>query len=293
MNQRAALLLIPVVLFGQSATSPTFDVASVKPTAPAGPADTEGKATTRRAAGGRRSGGPGTDDPGRIHYPHMTLKSMLVQAYAVAGFQIRGPGWLDEERFDIEATLPPETTKAQFSLMLQNLIAERFKMSIRRETLEISGYAIVLARNGPKLRKSTEAATLHYDAPERRAETVDRFGLPTVSPNAIEGHPAMTFWNGPGGIRLYAEQQTIHALATELQNRLQLPVADATGLPAKYDFSLTFTPIGNGRPAPPDTELAPDIFAAVQSQLGLKLEPRKLLAELIVINHIEKVPTGN
>jgi uncharacterized protein (TIGR03435 family) len=199
MNRSAALFLIQVVLFGQSAASPTFDGASVKRTNSPGSA-TDGLTTSRRPAGGRRSGGPGTDDPGRIHYPHMILKRLLSDAYEVSRFQIRGPGWLDEEEFDIDATMSPQTTKAEFNLMLQNLVAERFKMSIHREAVEISGYAIVLDKIGPRLRQSVETAPpQHYDAPERRADAMDRFGLPTVSPNAIEGRPEMTYWNGVGG----------------------------------------------------------------------------------------------
>jgi uncharacterized protein (TIGR03435 family) len=292
MNRSAALFLIQVVLFGQSAASPTFDAASVKRTNSPGSA-TDGLTTSRRPAGGRRSGGPGTDDPGRIHYPHMILKRLLSDAYEVSRFQIRGPGWLDEEEFDIDATMSPQTTKAEFNLMLQNLVAERFKMSIHREAVEISGYAIVLDKIGPRLRQSVETAPpQHYDAPERRADAMDRFGLPTVSPNAIEGRPEMTYWNGVGGTRLYAEQQTIRALATELRNRLQQPVTDATGLSAKYDFILTFAPIGR-TPPPSDTEVPPDVFAAVQSQLGLRLESRKLSVEVIVIDRINKVPTSN
>jgi uncharacterized protein (TIGR03435 family) len=272
----------------------TFDAASVKPSASLPAAGGEGFTIGRKQPGGRRSGGPGTGDPGRIHYPRTNLKDLLAEGYDMPRFQVQGPNWLDEERFDIDATMPPETTKAQFHIMLQNLIVERFKMAMRRETKEIPGYALVVAKNGPKLKRSTESgAPKSYDAPEKRAAATDNYDFPIVSPNAIAGHPAMTFWK-EYGFRMYAEQQTMYALASELQNPLQQPVTDATGLTAKYDFTLTFTlEYDAGTPAPPGLEKTPDLFVALATQLGLRLEPKKIPAGVLVIDHIEKVPIGN
>ena len=98
----------------------------------------------------RNTGGPGSNDPGRIHYPYMSLKNILMNAYDVKNFQIVGPGWLDTERFDITATMPPATTKEQFRVMLQNLLAERFKMTVHRETKELPMYSLVVAKGGRK-----------------------------------------------------------------------------------------------------------------------------------------------
>src|SRR5579872_4136200 len=106
----------------------TFDAASVKPAEPPKP-DAHGRILMSGP-----SGGPGTKDPGRIRYPFMSLKNLLMNAFDVKGFQIVGPAWLDMERFDITATMPPQTTKEQFRVMLQNLLAERFKMQFHRET---------------------------------------------------------------------------------------------------------------------------------------------------------------
>src|SRR5450432_1081407 len=106
----------------------TFDAASVKPAAPP-VADGRGRIMMMGP-----SGGPGTKDPGRIRYPFMSLKNLLMNAYDVKSFQIVGPAWLDTERFDITAVMPPETTKEQFRVMLQNLLSERFKLTVHRET---------------------------------------------------------------------------------------------------------------------------------------------------------------
>jgi uncharacterized protein (TIGR03435 family) len=137
--------------YGQTADkSLTFDAASVKPAAPPTP---DGRGMIMMAG---PTGGPGTKDPGRIHYPYMSLKNILMNAYDVKNFQIVGPGWLDTERFDITATMPPDTTKEQFRAMLQNLLAERFKMTVHRETKELPMYSLVVAKGGPKMKEAAE-----------------------------------------------------------------------------------------------------------------------------------------
>src|SRR5882724_5056475 len=114
---RTGLLAVTCCLaYGQTVDkSLTFEAASVKPATPPVP-DGQGRILMAGP-----SGGPGTKDPGRIRYPFMSLKNLLMNAYDVRSFQITGPGWLDTERFDITATMPPETTKEQFRIMLQNL----------------------------------------------------------------------------------------------------------------------------------------------------------------------------
>src|ERR1700722_476292 len=89
----------------------TFDAASVKPATPPKP-DGRGMIMMQPP-----SGGPGTKDPGRIRYPYMSMKNLLMTAYDMKSFQIVGPAWLDTERFEIDATMPPDTTKEQFHAM--------------------------------------------------------------------------------------------------------------------------------------------------------------------------------
>ena len=97
------------------------------------------------------SGGPGTKDPGRIRYPFTTLRNLMQIAYDVKPHQISGPSFLDSEHFEVTATMPPSTSKEQFQVMLQNLLAERFKLAIHRETKELPMYSLSVAKGGPKL----------------------------------------------------------------------------------------------------------------------------------------------
>jgi uncharacterized protein (TIGR03435 family) len=299
---------------------PSFEVASVKPAQPPTP-DAQGRMFMR----GPR-GGPGTKDPGRIDYPYMTLKSLLMTAYNVKNYQIAGPSWLDSERFDITATMPPDTSKEQFQVMLQNLLIERFKMSVHREKKELPMYSLVVAKAG-KL-KETAAGSPSPDAdapppPPPGPPKIGSDGFP-VFPAAMTGRPGIFTMMMPGRARLTATAQTMQDLANRLSNQLNRPVIDDTGLTAKYDFILTYAPDpnegpGRGGPGPgggmmvavargpapagpgpgndnvflPDGETPPPLFGAIQSQLGLKLDPKKGGVDIIVIDRIEKIPTEN
>ncbi len=274
------------------------------------------------AAAGRRGGlaGPGTTDHGRIHYAAISVKALLIDAYDVKDFQIEGPGWLDTERFAIDATMPPDTSKEQLRMMLQNLLAERFKLAIHRETKELPMYSLVVAKNGPKMKDSAEAAVPKDEEAPPRPPTgrgagdikFDANGFPNLS------FPAGSTWilRVNGRLRIGAQQATMQSLANQLTSELSRAVVDETGLNGKYDFILNFSPEGlNGpvgpmgsQPPPPpggggraeptaDTpearEPLPNLFAAMQSELGLKLEPEKGPVERILIDHVEKTPTEN
>jgi uncharacterized protein (TIGR03435 family) len=327
---RIGLMAFALVLaYGQTGEKAlTFDVASVKPAA-APVADGRGMI---RMAG--PSGGPGTKEPGRIHYPYMSLKNLLMTAYDVKGFQIVGPSWLDTERYDITATMPPDTTKEQFHVMLQNLLAERFKLTLHRETKELPMFSLVVAKNGPKMKESVEIPPPKEgdDAapppPSQPKMGPDGFPIiPGLAGRAGLFGIMMATPNGPPRARWIATQQTMQDLANRLTNQMSRPVTDATGLKAKYDFTLTFAPepmtgpmgppgagggvmaalppptpspaggaAGGGGASPanqPEAEPLADVSAALQAQLGLKLEPKKGPVELIVIDHAEKTPTEN
>src|SRR5271157_3691397 len=151
--------------FAQTAeNSPTFEVASVKPAAPI---------VGNRIMVGMR-GGPGTPDPGQITYNNVTLKNVLTNAYGVKSFQISGPSWLDSERYDIVAKLPRGATKEQFMVMLQNLLAERFKLTLHREKRDLPMYALVVGKNGPKMKESVEEpAPKEGEAPKAGGPAAD------------------------------------------------------------------------------------------------------------------------
>jgi uncharacterized protein (TIGR03435 family) len=274
------------------------------------------------------SGGPGTKDPGRIDYPNMNLKNLLMTAYDVKNYQISGPSWLDTERFDITATLPPDSTKEQFRLMMQNLLAERFKLTIHRETKELPSYTLVVNKGGPKMQESAPAAAANetdgpppLPPPPPGPPKMGPDGFP-ILPFPASGRPGMFTMMMPGRARLTAQQQTMTDLANRLTAQMNRPVIDATGLTAKYDFTLTFSPEGMNGPMGPGGPMgaaavrvpppgggggggsepvfvpegeapALNIFGAIQAQLGLKLEPKKGNVEVIVVDHMEKTPTEN
>ena len=319
---RCAILSAGLVVFTCCAAfAQTFEVASVKPAAPI---------TGNRIMVMMR-GGPGSPDPGQITYSNVTVKNVLMTAYGVKGFQISGPGWLESERYDIVAKLPRGATKAEFMVMLQNLLAERFKLALHREKKDLPMYALVVGKNGPKLKESVEEpAPKEGDAPKvsgpaddplagaaMRRLPMGRDGFPVLPPGA--GRGGMMISLSSGNAHMAANGQPMAGLAEMLSNQLDLPVVDMTGLTGKYDFTLTYAPEngvlmrlpagiappppagpppgegGGGMPgaSAPDTQSSPNLFTALQDQLGLKLEQRKGPVELLVIDHLEKAPVEN
>jgi uncharacterized protein (TIGR03435 family) len=189
-----------------------------------------------------------------------------------------GPEWIDSDHSDIVAATPGEakpTLDEQMS-MLQKLLADRFNLTFHHEKKEFSIYAITVANNGPKLKQAT--------APPDEAPAL----IMTVYPAASGGidHVLM-----PG------HNATIAQFASVLQRAvLDRPVVDQTGLPGKYDFELEWTPDdtqfgGTLSPGPPDSE-KPGLFAAVQQQLGLRLEATRGPIDTMVVNRVAR-PTAN
>ena len=302
------LAFTSLAAFGQlSEENPTFEVASVKPSAPS----PEGRIRV-----GMR-GGPGSPDPGQITYSNVSLKNIVQNAYNVKGYQISGPNWLDSQRFDIVAKIPKGATKEQFQKMLQNLLAERFKLVLHHETKELPMYALVVGKNGPKLKESPKedpAATAAAPPPTPPMDgarmRVDKDGKPQLPPGMGKG--AMMMMMSPNGVQLTANGVKIGALAELLSNQVGRPVTDETKLTGEYDVSLNFAPenmggpLGGMPPPPPppdggpshsvggsDSGGAPTISVAIQEQLGLKLEAKKGPVDLLVIDSMEKVPTEN
>ena len=274
----------------------TFDVASVKPVAvPAGVSLMEDGRIGVRKGGGTQipanTGGPGTDDPGRIHYPLISLKQLLRRAWD-SYYTIEGPGWLDSQAVTVDATMPPDTTRAQFREMLRNLISERFGLQYHAAKKEITGYALAVARSGSKLKESadqSEAAYVRAKPPTSRGKD----GFPIYPP--VSGKLMITAQVGDRS-RIIAQQTTMEELVSDLTSQLKTTVTDATGLTAKYDFTLTYQslePVPQPVHMPEELEPVPDLFVALQSQLGLKLERKPVPVEVFVVDQMKKTPTGN
>ena len=197
------------------------------------------------------------------------------------------PDWMTSERYDIvarigdadaEAWKDPARQKVMLRAMLQTLLADRCKLAVHREMKDRPVFAIVVGRNGPKLKP---------------AETSDLDTLHTKYPSAmtVPGGGGILGQGSNGGRHLYGA--TIGTLSLVLSYPAGRPVVDKTGLTGRYDIELHWTmdaPTGasetNAPPAPPGD--APSIFTAVQEQLGLKLESTKGPVEVLVIDHVER-----
>ena len=286
-------------LFAQPADAHSaFEVASIKPSSPPG------------GNGGPMlvgmTGGPGSRDPGRFTCSNCSLSNLVTQAFDIQRFQLTGPSWLDSERFDITAKIPDGATKEQFRLMQRDLLTERFKLTLHHETKEMPLYELVIGKNGPKLKESVEGPEPPSATPPPGAgpPKIDKDGYPILP--AGRGMMMMMM---NGRARLQFGNQTMEQFVRMLSGQVGRPVTDATGLKSKYDLTLSWVPenmgmAGRGGLAPPpeggaplpslpDRDTGPTLFGALQEQLGLKLEQKKGPVDILVIDHLEKVPTEN
>ena len=220
-------------------------------------------------------GGPGTSDPERISFTS-SLKGFLMAAYGVGSDYIAGPGWLDAsppQFYAIEATIRPGATKEQASRMLQNLLTQRFQLTMHRETRDVPLFELTVAGKGPRLREYLAGS---YAANGR---------------GFTEG---LTHQNASDGINhAVANKVSIAQLISFLSFQLKRPVVDKTGLTGLYNYNLDFMPVLPGTGEDVSTASAPDLITAVQVQLGMKLTAKKGPLEIIVIDHAEKTPVEN
>ena len=261
-----------------------FEVASVRPAAPFPGAPSGGVPVFPI------KGGIGTSDPGQITYRGVWLPTLINTAYSLRNFQLSGPTWLREERYDIVAKIPAGATPEQFNLMLQNLLRERFNLSFHRESRTFPVYALTLGKNGAKLKESSKAAE-----PPPPAGTViggaDDKGFPSLPP----GYSGVVARPANGRLYMTGQRVSLAKLTPSLENRMggvDRPIVDETGLTGEYDFKLEFE---WRRPGAVDTasDPAPSVFSALEKELGLKLEEKRLPFDVLVIDRLDKVPTEN
>jgi uncharacterized protein (TIGR03435 family) len=264
-----------------AAASPSFEVASIKP---------NHSAELRISIGFQ---------PGRFVANGISVKQLIALAYDVRDLQVSGgPSWVDSERYNIEAKepdsfvqelpkLPPDQRGEQRRLLVQSLLADRFKLKLRRESKELPVYALVVAKNGPKLQEAKPGDT--YPKGMKGPDGIGHAGLMRMGPGELTG-----------------QGLPVESFARLLSQALGRSVVDQTGLKGIYDFTLKWTPEpgegmmlrapGGGNPgpesAPPPESSGPSIFTAIQEQLGLKLESRKGPVDNLVIDHVEK-PSEN
>ena len=251
------------ILAAQTPTLPKFEAASVKPA--------------------ERCSMENTIDDSRIALNGDPLNVILISAFKVKLDQIDGPSWLDGDCVVINAKYPDGAGKDQVPAMLQSLLAERFGLTYHKETRLRPGFALTVDKNGLKMKASDPNAKFGG----MPAGTV-RFGA-TLKSSGIKGSMDMGL--------------LVHLLSL----RVSAPVEDLTGLMGKYDVDISWALDPSfERPDAyaisyaqnhPDAPVAPtpgaDLFTTIRDSLGLKLESRKQQVEFIVIDHIERAPTGN
>jgi uncharacterized protein (TIGR03435 family) len=286
-------LICASAVYSQTADhQPAFEVVSIKPSAPYDPA--VGRITRSR-------GGPGTDDPGMYTCENCSLASLVSNAYDMPQYRVTAPDWMPVTTFIVSTKVPVGTTKDQFHLMLQNMLAERFKLAVHRDKKEMQMYELVVAKGGPKLKRSPG------EPPPKDADTEPDRKASAPLKLAADGYPAlsegtsMAIMNGRA--RLMYPRETMESFATMLSYQIGRPVTDATGVAGKFDISLFWDAGGSRRSAAAegntplagtsDPDAGPTIFEAIQSQLGLKLESKKGPVDILVVDHAEKVATEN
>jgi uncharacterized protein (TIGR03435 family) len=201
----------------------------------------------------------------------MNMVGLILEAYQVRwGTQFdssAGADWMRQDIFSISATMPSGTAKETARLMLQRMLAERFGMKVHFEKRDVPVYAMLVGKHGPKLEPAEDSG--------HRDKEVDT--------------PAgrMKVGSYMGGGRLFATASTLDLLALNLHSSdLDLPVVNMTGLTGEYRFDLSWTPeYENGK----DHALVTEVLR----QLGLRLEKRTLPYDVLVIDHVERIPTEN
>jgi uncharacterized protein (TIGR03435 family) len=235
-----------------AAPQPAFETASITPNG-------SGSASSK------------TDwDNGLVRSTNVSLRRYIASAYQVDDDQISGPDWLGAARFDIVAKAAGPVEDQQIMAMLRTLLAERFKLALHRETREMRVYALMVAKDGSKLKQA---------APDGNSRTRSR-------PGSITG-----------------EHSSMAELADAMKRLTGLRVVDMTGLEGVFDFTVEWGPSSshaagtrspNDPASPSDPQnLSPSLVAALQEQLGLRLEERKLPVEILVIDHAERTPPTN
>jgi len=266
----ALLLVCPG--FAQQQPTLTFEVASIKPASP----DAKGSSIQFMPGGG-------------LSMTNMPLRAMITFAYDVRDFQVSGgAGWVGTERFDVRAKAERtasdgpvdlakmtddqrRTVRDQMAERLRALLADRFQLLVHKETKDQPIYALVVSKNGAKLK-------------EAKAVEGARQGM-SMNRGRLEGFAA-----------------PMEMLGNILSNTMGRPVIDKTGLTGKYDFVLEWTPeagvdaraqgFGDGINEPAPAPGGPTIFTALQEQLGLRLDAQKGPVQTIVIDRAEK-PSEN
>ena len=328
-----AILFFCASLLAQTPAKLAFEVASIKPSPPLSSLISE-------VQSGKLNLGIRMDGA-RVDFRFMSLTGLLVAAYKVKPYQIAGPDWLKSQMYEIHAKLPEGSNKDQIPEMLQTLLAERFKLALHRETRDQPVYALIVGKNGPKMKEAVEepVASTPTSDPAKTPSAKENAGKELMSVDTPEGevkikqegrgmvvnagkNGQMRMTMGENGsMRMEVGKMKMSEFADLLTQFTDRQVVDMTDLKGSYQVALdlpmeellniakrmmpevaALAGAGGGLgAAAPSSGLAGTgasdpsggaMFQAVQ-QLGLKLDPRKVPAETLVIDRVEKDPTEN
>ncbi len=300
------VLLICAAGFGQTPSSKVeFDAAVIKVAAP-----------VSGHFGGMvsSSGGPGTQDPTTFRCSNCKLSFLIPRAFALEGYQFPGKSGLPDTAFEISARVPEGATPAEFLVMLQNLLKDRFGLAYHFDKKQLQGYEMLGSKSGAKLKEAKDSAAA--GGPEAEAH-----GGGAAAGNwhgagkAAPARQGVTFFNGQARYR--GDGQTTAELARVIATQLGRPVDDHTGLAGKYDIALSWADdgshaashgatgpggawgggghgdAGHGGDGGADGAPGVTLVGALQSQLGLKLEKKMATASIFTVDRVEKTQTAN
>ncbi|HVY94139.1 MAG TPA: TIGR03435 family protein [Bryobacteraceae bacterium] len=229
----------------------------------AGAAEFEAASLKPSTAGGGR--GSMKMDSTRLTYTNVSVRDCIMSAWNVKDYQIDGPDWLRSDRYDLVATAAAPAEEDALKGMLQSLLLERFHMKMHLETRELPVYAMVVSKGGAKLKDA-----------------------------AAPGRPAIRM-NGGGVVFTSVTIADLIELMTRAHlAELDRPVVDDTGLTGRYDVTVNlFGTQEEMTSALSKRDFGSSIFTLIQEQLGLKLEPKKLPLQMVVVDQAERTPSEN
>jgi len=292
-------LLAASTVLAQDAPKPAFEAASVKVS----------ESAMKMAMTGGRAGMK--VDGARVDCRSLSLQELMAEAYRVRIFQVTGPDWIRSEQYDIQASIPRGSNPELVPEMLQALLADRFRLTFHREQKEQPVYALIVGKNGLQLQPVAADAT-----PDGDEDTTESTGTLKIG-----GGGRMMSGTGGGAVKmagaaLHIQRKMTLGLLAELLGRfVDRPVVDLTEVKGTYDIGLDVpladvlrsaganmnvnnagAQVNSGAVQALTGQLSdgggPTIFTSVQ-KLGLKLDPRKLPTEIIVVDRAEKIPTEN
>lgn len=278
-----AIALIASSAFGQ--TGPEFEAASLKLV----------EGPPARGVSTRPQGGPGTSDPGRFSVQHIPLRNLMMLAFDKSYDEILGLESAPEQ-YTLAAAMPADTTRADFQIMLQRLLTERFRLAVHRETREVPGYDLVVAPDGPRLMAWVPG---NPDRPEQD-------GFPRLPSG--EASKAAVLVSGNPPVMRSMHRQTMEQFSVGLSEMVKTAnglspgekrarIRNKTGLTAVYEFRLEFefAIARKGQPVaaePGGNTLS--LFRALEKQLGLKLvKANNAVVDVFVVDHADRLPAEN